>query len=102
MYSSKRGDGGRNDDGDDGARCYWDCNEEQESRPLVCCGVRETATPGHHHSHCGSSSIGRSFQAQHATKQMSATLSSNAPVLVTHFSFLASHPSAMSLMPQTM
>ena len=48
MYSSKRGDGGRNDDGDDGARCYWDCNEEQESRPLVCCGVRETATPGHH------------------------------------------------------
>ena len=48
MYSSKRGDGDRNDDGDDGARCYWDCNEEQESRPLVCCGVRETATPGHY------------------------------------------------------
>jgi hypothetical protein len=44
--------------------------------------------------------IGRSFHAQHATKQISARLSSNAPVLVTHFSFLASHPSAMSLMPQ--
>ena len=36
-----------------------------------------------------------------STKQMSATLSSNAQVLVTHFSFLASHPSAMSLMPQS-
>ena len=50
---------------------------------------------------CGSSSIGRSFQAQHATKQMSAKLSSNAPVLVTQFSLLANHPSAMSLMPQS-
>ena len=59
-------------------------------------------TPAHSHNHCGNSSIGRSFHAQHATKQMSARLSSNAPVLVTHFSFRANHPSAMSLMPQTM
>ncbi len=59
-----------------------------------------TITPAHSHSHCGRSSIGRSKGHKHATKQMSARLSSNAPVLVTHFSFRANHPSTISLMPQ--
>ena len=44
----KRGDSGHNGNRDDRPKCHWDCNEEQESRYFVRCGVRKTAAPVHH------------------------------------------------------
>ena len=59
-----------------------------------------TIIPAHNQSHRGKDSNGRSFQAQHPTKQMSAKLSSNAPVLVAHLNLRVKKPSMMSLKPQ--
>ena len=47
MYGGKRGNSADDYEGDNGPKGHWDCNEEQKSRYLVRCGVRETATPVH-------------------------------------------------------
>ena len=48
VNGGKCSDSGHNSEGDDRQKCHGDCDEEQESRCLVRCGVRETATPVHH------------------------------------------------------
>ena len=48
MNGCKRGNCCSNRDGSDGPKCHGDCNEEQESRPLVREGVREATAPVHH------------------------------------------------------
>ena len=52
------------------------------------------------HSHEGIDSIGNNWMAQQATNDKSAMLSRTDPVLLSAWSFLASQPSIMSLMPQ--
>ena len=51
------------------------------------------------HNQVGICTTGISRMAQQATKQMSATLSKTAPALLSAWSFLAIHPSTISLMP---
>ena len=59
-----------------------------------------TMIPAHIHSHGGIDSIGSNWMAQQATNDKSAMLSRTDPVLLSAWSFLASQPSIMSLMPQ--
>ena len=56
--------------------------------------------PAHIHSHKGIDSIGNNWMAQQAINDKSAILSRTDPVLLSAWSFLASQPSIMSLMPQ--
>ena len=61
--------------------------------------LMKTITPAQIHNHVGISSTGIIRIAQQATKAMSATLSNTAPALVSAWSFLASQPSIISLIP---
>ena len=56
--------------------------------------------PAQIHSHEGIDSIGNNWMAQQATNDKSAMLSRIDPALLSAWSFLASQPSIMSLMPQ--
>ena len=59
-----------------------------------------TIIPAQIHSHEGIDSVGNSWMAQQATNDKSAMLSRTDPVLLSAWSFLASQPSIISLMPQ--
>ena len=59
-----------------------------------------TMIPAQIHSHEGIDSAGSSLMAQQTTNDKSAMLSRTDPVLLSAWSFLASQPSIMSLMPQ--
>ena len=59
-----------------------------------------TMIPAQIHSHEGIDIVGSNWMAQQATNDKSAILSRTDPVLLSAWSFLASQPSIMSLMPQ--
>ena len=59
-----------------------------------------TMIPAQIHSHEGIDIVGSNWMAQQATNDKSAMLSRTDPVLLSAWSFLASQPSIMSLMPQ--
>ena len=59
-----------------------------------------TIIPAQIHSHNGIDNIGNNWMAQHTTNDKSAMLSRTDPVLLSAWSFLASQPSIISLMPQ--
>ena len=59
-----------------------------------------TMIPAQIHSHEGIDSIGKNWMEQQAMNDKSAMLSRTDPVLLSAWSFLASQPSIMSLMPQ--
>ena len=59
-----------------------------------------TIIPDQIHSHEEIDSAGSSLMAQQTTNDKSAMLSRTDPVLLSAWSFLASQPSIMSLMPQ--
>ncbi len=59
-----------------------------------------TMIPAQIHSYEGIDIVGSNWMAQQATNNKSAMLSRTDPVLLSAWSFLASQPSIMSLMPQ--
>ena len=63
--------------------------------------LMNTITPAQIHSQTGISTTGNSVTAQQTTKMMSATLSKTAPVLLSVWNLLASHPSTISLSPHS-
>lgn len=60
-----------------------------------------TIAPAQIHSQLGKEGTGNSLTQQQATKAKSATLSSNAPALLSQWSLRARKPSSMSLAPHT-